>query len=317
MTIQGHSGRTVQNIDSSQSRLPRLGLFSGKEPVKQGEVDWETFYDVAKEIAAMPSLDEQSKRCEIVTRLVLPAKDFAKQVASTAPALDLLSFLDSIYGRVQNNNLLLQEFMGMVQDKQEKPSDFLKRLQLKASRLVEIGEFSPETAAQKLLDKFKLGCHDEYIITVTNLHNQIIAPPFPKLISIVREAEATRNAKIAQYKPNPKSAHSYVQQFENMNLFHTGNPKEAQSKHDKSQKNSSKQASANKPKSNNSTTRSKSAPRCPVRVLVCFKCGDFDHKETDCPNPPNEERKNRNLARRKEIIAAWDSMNSHNDSPNE
>ena len=188
----------VRNLGiANPPRLPRLGIFSGKEPVKQGEVDWETFYDVAMEIASMANIDERSKRREIITRLVLPAKDFAKQVSSDATALTLLSFLDSIYGTVENNNLLLQEFMGMVQERSEKPSDFLKRLQLKVSRLVEIHEFSPETASQKLLDKLKMGCHDEHILRVTNLHYQMVVPRFPKLIGIIREVEATRDAKLA------------------------------------------------------------------------------------------------------------------------
>nr|XP_054763350.1 uncharacterized protein LOC129269933 [Lytechinus pictus] len=310
--VKGSSNTPLGGIstpESSQIRLPRLGLFSGKEPVKQGEVDWETFHDVAREIATMAGLSEQSKRREIVTRLLLPAKDFAKQVAAGTTSLDLLAYLDSIYGAVQNNNLLLQEFMGLVQGKDERPSDFLKRLQLKVSRLVEVGEFSHQAATQKLLDKFKLGCHDEYILTVTNLHNQIIAPPFPKLISIIREAEATRYAKMAQYKPNPKIVRSYVQ-FENMSLYHTEEQKETQPKHNKPQKGPNKGASpSNKSKYHPSTSRPKSSPRCPVRVIVCFKCGEFDHYQDECENPPNEELKNRNMAKREEIIKAWEAIN--------
>ena len=125
---QCHSADSTQNLVMGYvPRLPRLGLFSGKEPVKQGEVDWGTFRDVAMEIASMTGIDERSKRREIITRLVAPAKDFAKLVVPNSSAIELVSYLDGIYGAVENKNLLLQEFMGMIQEKNERPSDFLKR----------------------------------------------------------------------------------------------------------------------------------------------------------------------------------------------
>lgn len=43
--VRGGSARPSQNVphsEPSQIRLSRLGLFSEKEPMKQGEVDWET-----------------------------------------------------------------------------------------------------------------------------------------------------------------------------------------------------------------------------------------------------------------------------------
>ncbi|XP_011664596.2 paraneoplastic antigen Ma3 homolog [Strongylocentrotus purpuratus] len=293
-------------------RLPRLGLFSGKEPVKQGEVDWETFKDVAIEVASMASIDEQTKRREIVTRLCGPAKDFARQVSPSSTAHGLVSFLDNVYGAVENKSLLLSEFMSMSQEKGEKPSDFLKRTQLKINKLVEIGEFLPDSADQKLLDRFRMGCQDEYILSVTNLHQQIVAPPFHRLISLIREAEATRDAKYTQ----KRTVKSYPQQLGAPNPYHPypspppppptlppppptpmmyqGNPQK---------KNRPPQNRQGPLKPVNSFDRD-----CPVRVLVCYNCGEFNHFERECKNRPNEELKKKNLARRKEILAAWEAM---------
>ena len=101
-----------------------------------------------------------------------------------------------------------------------KARGFLKRLQLKVSQLVEVVKFSPGAAAQKLFDRFMMGCHDEHILTMTNLHNQIIAPQFSQLISIIREAKAPPDAKLAQYKPAPKQpARSFTQQLDVLNLY--------------------------------------------------------------------------------------------------
>ena len=328
---QCHSADSTQNlVMGNVPRLPRLGLFSGKEPVKQGEVDWGTFRDVAMEIASMTGIDERSKRREIITRLVAPAKDFAKLVVPNSSAIELVSYLDGIYGAVENKNLLLQEFMGMIQEKNERPSDFLKRLQLKVSRLVEVAEFSPGAAAQKLFDRFMMGCHDEYILTVTNLHNQIIAPPFSRLISIIREAEATRDAKLAQYKSTPKQpARSFSQQLDALSLYgQSSNQFSPPGPPSTPQSGNAPNPPKNKPKGGSPKATPSPQPPTPTRghggrpfkLVVCYNCGELNHVDRVCNNPPNEEKKKVNLAHRQRMIEAWEAMNNattNQPSPND
>ena len=323
-SAQCNSADSTQNlVMGNVPRLPRLGLFSGKEPVKQGEVDWGTFRDVAMEIASMTGIDERSKRREIITRLVAPAKDFAKLVAPNSTAIELVSYLDGIYGAVENRNLLLQQFMAMVQEKNEKPSDFLKRLQLKVNRLVEVAEFAPDAASQKLLDRFRMGCHDEYILTVTNLHNQIMAPPFAKLIGIIREAEATRDAKLAQYKQGSKQhASSFSHQLEALNLYGQAGPSQPFPS-SSPQKGNRKNKNKDTPEANTNASKPGTGPgrgNCPVKIVVCYNCGEFNHTNRQCNNAPNEERKTKNLAQRQKMIETWEAMNKETTSsasPNE
>lgn len=127
------------------------------------------------------------------------------------------------------------------------------------------------------------------------------------MISVIREAEATRDAKIAQYKtkPNPKQpARSYSQQLDTLSLYGQSSPFSPEPKKGNyTGKNKSKKSYSPDP------SRPKPTARCPVRVMVCYKCGEFNHYEKECKNPPNKEKKNRNLARRKEIIEAWEAMN--------
>lgn len=68
--------------------------------------------------------------------LLSPASDVVKQLGSTAPLQDYKKRIDSAYGLVDDSDEIFARFLNTHQDKGEKASDYLQRLQTILSTIV-------------------------------------------------------------------------------------------------------------------------------------------------------------------------------------
>ncbi|KAI3351102.1 hypothetical protein L3Q82_005672 [Scortum barcoo] len=86
-----------------------------------------------------PSMSDLHRTRKILDSLLPPATDVIKHVSPQALPSVYLQLLDSVYGFVEDGDELLAKFMGTLQNNDEKPSDYLNRLQVALSAVVRRG----------------------------------------------------------------------------------------------------------------------------------------------------------------------------------
>jgi len=85
--------------NQSQPFIRKLRLFSGKKPVPNGEVDFETWSRLAQQVVNDTEVSESSKQRVVLSSLLRPALDIALSETTSKGTLDTLR---TIYGNVQD-----------------------------------------------------------------------------------------------------------------------------------------------------------------------------------------------------------------------
>lgn len=133
---------------------------------------------------------------KILDSLLPPATDVIKHVSPQASPLVYLQLFDSVYGSVEDGDELLAKFMGTLQSGDEKPSDYLNRLQVALSAVVRRGGIAESERNRYLLKQFCRGCWNDGLIADLQLERKSIAPPsFAELVLLIRTEEDRQASK--------------------------------------------------------------------------------------------------------------------------
>ncbi|XP_033632151.1 paraneoplastic antigen Ma3-like [Asterias rubens] len=249
------------------SNSRRLPSFSGS---KQPARDEETF-DLWVEIVhgqLEEESDEGEKRKRLREALRAPAANMITDYRRDNPqatAADYLTALELAFGDTQSAEELGIKFHQLHQKKEEKPSDFLTRLQGLLRKLIRKGGALPDSANSLLLSQFIRGTlYNDMMLINLRLKDKVKTPPtYLSLLQMVRREEAEQAEKISHREPesvsNP-SAVSIPQQ----------QPK-TQAKSCKFDQRGDK-------------------GRANQRPNFCFKCGLEGHYRPKCANPSDPDK---------------------------
>ncbi|KAK0155978.1 Paraneoplastic antigen Ma1 [Merluccius polli] len=148
---------------------------------------------------------------KILDSLLPPATDAIKHVSPQALPSVYLQLLDAVYGSVEDGDELLAKFMGTLQNNEEKPSDYLNRLQVALSAVVRRGGIAESERNRCLLKQFCRGCWNDGLIADLQLEWKTNAPPsFAELVFLIRTGEDRQASKhnrmkkhLGLHKPSP------------------------------------------------------------------------------------------------------------------
>ena len=116
-----HDGMYVTNT------VPKVKTFSGETPIPKGEVSYEQW---RHEIICVRDDYSRQNAMEGVRRSLRgQAADMVRYLGPTATVGDVVDKLDVIYGRIATLDVLMQDFYSLVQQKNEKISTFVARLE--------------------------------------------------------------------------------------------------------------------------------------------------------------------------------------------
>lgn len=181
----------------------RLRPFSGKFPRPNSELDYETWRANVDLILTDPSMSDLHRTRKILDSLLPPATDVTKHVSPQALPSVYLQLLDSVYGSVEDGDELLAKFMITLQNQDEKPSNYLNRLQVALSAVVRRGGVVESERDRYLLKQFCRGCWNDGLISDLQLVQKAKAPPsFTELVLLVRAEEdkqASKQSRMRQH----------------------------------------------------------------------------------------------------------------------
>ena len=183
-------------VEMPSRPFPRkLRQFSGKVPVPSGEVEFETWLMLAKQLQADGSVTEADKKRAILQSLMRPALDTVSTMPDNSSE-DCVKLLERIYGRLKDGQDILIDFHATYQESKEDASSYLNRIYLmlteaagkEALRVTEIPKF--------LLRQFIRGCEDDLLLQKLNLEGKLPNPPgFADLLYDIRLEEARRTER--------------------------------------------------------------------------------------------------------------------------
>lgn len=174
----------------------RLRPFSGKIPRPNSELDYDTWRANVDLLLTDSSMSDLHRTRKILDSLLPPATDVIKHVNPQALPSVYLQLLDSVYGSVEDGDELLAKFMGTLQNNDEKPSDYLNRLQVALSAVVRRGGIADGERNRYLLKQFCRGCWNDGLIADLQLERRSSTPPsFAELVLLVRTEEDKQASK--------------------------------------------------------------------------------------------------------------------------
>lgn len=192
-----HVMRASETMSPVHSSV-RLRTFSGKIPRPNNELDYDTWRANVDLLLTDPSLSDLHRTRKILDSLFPPATDVIQHIGPQALPSVYLKLLDSIYGSVEDGDELLVKFMATLQDKDERSSTYLNRLQVTLSAVVRRGGVAESERDRYLLKQFCRGCWQNELITDLQLEQKTkekIIPSFSDLVLLIRTEEDKQAAK--------------------------------------------------------------------------------------------------------------------------
>lgn len=160
------------------------------------KLDYDTWRTNVDLFLTDPSMSDLHRTRKILDSLLPPATDVIKHVSPQALPSVYLQLLDSVYGSVEDGDELLAKFMGTLQNNDEKPSDYLNRLQVALSAVVRRGGIVESERNRYLLKQFCRGCWNDGLIADLQLERKTNAPPsFAELVLLIRTEEDKQTSK--------------------------------------------------------------------------------------------------------------------------
>lgn len=139
-----------------------------------------------------PALSDLQCSRKILDSLVPPATNVVKPLGPQALPTAYLELLDSAFGIVEDGDgdELFAVFLNTFQNSEEKPSQYLHRLQTVLTKTLRGGGVSANEADKHLLQQFCRGCWDNVLIADLQLERKRdMPPPFPELLLQLRVEE--------------------------------------------------------------------------------------------------------------------------------
>ena len=176
-------------VQSTSSPRPRkLRLFSGRSPIPSGEVDFETWRLLVRQLEDDGHISDADTKLVILQNLLRPALDAVKAIG---PLSEVLDVLDNLYGSVVDGQELLIRFHTTYQEEKESASEYVQRIYLLVIESSEKGGAILGDVPKLLLSQFIRGCRDEALIAKLKLEEKVGAPPsFAVLLLSIRREES-------------------------------------------------------------------------------------------------------------------------------
>lgn len=303
-------GATRVVVDTTHHVTRKLRLFSGKTHTPGGEVDFETWFLLAKQILEDASIPEADQRRIVTQSLLRPALDTIRGMPTTSTAKEYVDTLKDMFGTVADGHELLMKCHCTFQEEKELASDYLMRLNLILLDSADRGGISVSQVPKYLLKQFIRGCSDDLLIQKLRLEEKVspvppaTVPPVHGLLLSVRQEEARRTEKklllrkarslVAVATPKEVELQAQVQQLK-------AQMQQLQQKVDAKEKPNSQQQQgasgwSNKP-------RDYYGPRVPQQHqhqprptyhnrpsksrIFCYNCGKDGHVIRDCYSQSN------------------------------
>lgn len=186
----------VRSSDTSTHATHRLRPFSTHE------MDYDTWRSGVELVLRDPAISDLQRSRIIRDSLLPPACDMVKHLGHDALPDVYLQQLESAYGTVQDGEELYAKFMDTYQNHGEKPSEYLRRLQVALQHAVRRG-VSERDMDKRLLAQFCRGCWDNGLISELQLKQRKSSPPsFAEFVLLLRTEEDREAAKEQRMKPH-------------------------------------------------------------------------------------------------------------------
>ena len=278
----------------SRPIVRRLRQFSGKSPVPSGELDYETWSQLAQQLLRDNNVSAADQKSAITQSLFPPALNLLCKLEDTATAQECLEVLENVYGTVADADDLYTKFRETYQSEGENPSDYLFRLDTRLTKAIKSGGVDAAQEDKLRLNQFIRGCiYDEALVTTLHLHQKKAnPPPYLELMREVRVEEANSQARAAKRKQTetPKKVVSAQQTA----AMPTSNESSFKSELESLRHELAQLRSASQPSSNVNSKRPNNKPK---RVTICYNCGEYDHTCFMCTSPRNVELAQQRMAK--------------------
>jgi hypothetical protein len=293
-------------IDSSPSHLARrLRQFSGRSPLPNGEVDYSTWRQSARQLIQESDVKVSEKKQRIKQSLVGQAcelvlvldKEIAKK-GGAAKAEDYVAALDKMFGICLDGDDLYSEFRALYQQHGEDPGDYLVSLHTKLDTVVEYGGADDCQRDRLLLGQFTRGClHDEYLLEKLQLEQKKSNPPdFITFLHDVRTAATKHKERESRRsQQNVKPTKARVQKHD-VKPESDGRISQLEEQIKKLGQVVENLAVAIQTPRQESRRPPSNYQQKPQRKGVCFNCGEEGHRMADCTNATNATLLQRRLA---------------------
>ncbi|XP_037392521.1 paraneoplastic antigen Ma1 homolog [Pygocentrus nattereri] len=172
----------------------KLRLFSGIRPVPPGEEEYDVWVEQATQMVSEWQCSEAAKKQRIVESLRGPAVDmirFLKGSNPSATATDYLAALDTAYGTTESGTDLMAKFRHTYQEKGEKISSFLYRLDKLLHRALSKGGIDAADLNKTRMEQLVKGAlTDDMVALRLRITHTLREPPsFSQLLREAREEE--------------------------------------------------------------------------------------------------------------------------------
>ncbi|XP_076137406.1 paraneoplastic antigen Ma3-like [Alosa pseudoharengus] len=306
----------------SLTRVPtarELRPFSGNYPKPPNEVDYQLWRLRVTQLLNDASITEGQQRRIVLDSLLPPALTVALRIGHNEVPSVYVRELDNAYGDVSKGDELYIQFIETHQNSEEKPSDYLRRLQSLLHEVTERNGVAKQDADCQLLKQFLRGCWDDQLIAALRLReysdeSAYGPPPFSDLLFKIRTYEGETQQKELRRKrhlgnsvvrvhtktqlasePVPAEGHSFgvfnvpmqeqleakIRQLE-VELQKVSSTGNKPSKRDNPRQSSGfvgQRAVVNSP--------SASAAKQTKLKRFCYNCGEESHLLSACSNPTN------------------------------
>lgn len=268
--------RTI-TIDNTTRKIKN---FSGQKHLAPGEVDYLHWRRSAIQIACDPELTPNKKRVFVLQSLTGEAEDNVELVRDQS-AIDIIKFLDSVYGRVADSHDLMASFFQLTQQPRQTGSEYASLLYRKLCDMVK-GEVIREDELDKLLvNQFSRGLREENVVVGLRLDDLLEDPPsFADLMKRVRTYEARsamRQAKAKEVRSHEVRAEVDINK-ESVDQHKVKGEDEVEELRERVSQLETVTLAAQQQKSQVGKFPS-----------FCYFCGIEGHVAYDCTNAPNKE----------------------------
>lgn len=172
----------------------RLRMFSGALPTPPGEEPFDNWLEQASLMVEETECSDREKRRRIIGSLKGPALEIVKAVRHADPDAspkECLEALESAFGSAESGDDLYFAFRLMQQQKGEKLSDFLRRLERSLVKVIQRGGLPASGKDQARLEQLLRGAiASDLMLIQLRLRERRAAPPnFLQLLTEIRAEE--------------------------------------------------------------------------------------------------------------------------------
>ena len=280
------------NTPSPRPSVRRLRQFSGRVPVPNGELDYETWSQLAQQVVRDDSVPDADKKSAITQSLFPPALSILCKLPDSAKAAECLEVLNQVYGTVADGDDMYSLFRDTYQERGEKPSEFLFKLDDRLTKAINHGGAVASQHDRLLLNQFLRGCiYDEALCATLHLPQRKNNPPsYLELLREVRAEEAHSEARALRRQQNNKP----IQKKVTAAATSVGAQEDdsVQRELNKLRKEMADLRTARQPAQPSSfTPRKTTSQKQPSqkKTDICYNCGEYGHRCFSCTKPRNME----------------------------